>query len=454
MNENNSSAAKTPSARGFMPEAERSTGLILFPAFDWCISPSHPEREERLLYTRDQLEEEGLADVGGIHFFNPELAAYADIDRVHLCAPSSAQLLTESHLISAGGAIRAAKAVVEKEVERAFAIVRPPGHHAMQTVFGDRGFCIVNIEAIMVEYLRRHYRVRRIAIVDTDCHHGDGTQEIFYNDPDLLFISMHQDGRTLYPGSGFVDEAGGPSARGYTINLPLPPGTGEEGFDMVMERVVMPLLDEFQPELVINSAGQDNHYSDPITNMNFTAQGYARLNSRLNPDICVLEGGYSIEGALPYTNLGIILAMAGLDTSGVREPDYDPQRFLQSAKMNRHIETVCEQALAQFARRSRGSGVRGERRSEQRSIFYDTTGFAVKQQRHWVLCPDCPGFSEVEARGAGELLHGFTVPFHACPACARDARDLFSRAQKKRSGRELLLLQDRSADIFERVAAD
>ena len=295
--------------KNYMPMAPQRMGLVLFPAFDWCISPTHPEREERLLYTKDQLIEEGLEDVGNIFFFNPELAEHRDIDRVHLCVPSSKKLLTESHLISAGGAIRAAKAVLEKEVDKAFAVVRPPGHHAMQTVFGDRGFCIVNIEAIMVEYIRRHYGIRKIAIVDTDCHHGDGTQDIFYNDPDTLFISIHQDGRTLYPGSGFLKEMGGPSAPGYTINLPLPPGTSEEGFDMVMERVVMPVLGEFKPELIINSAGQDNHYTDPITNMNFTAQGYARLNRILNPDICVLEGGYSIEGALPYTNLGIILAI-------------------------------------------------------------------------------------------------------------------------------------------------
>ncbi len=157
----------------FMPNASRKTGLVLFPAFDWCISPSHPEREERLLYTKDQLIEEGLEDFGNIEFINPELALEQDIDRVHLCVPSTARLLTHSHFISAGGAIRAAQAVMEKEVERAFAVVRPPGHHAMQTVFGDRGFCIVNIEAIMVEYIRRHYGIRKIAVIDTDCHHGD-----------------------------------------------------------------------------------------------------------------------------------------------------------------------------------------------------------------------------------------------------------------------------------------
>ncbi len=437
----------------YMPQAARKTGLILFPAFDWCISPDHPEREERLLYTRDQLVEEGLEDVEGIVFYNPELADYHAIDRVHLCAPSSTQLLTESHLISAGGAIRAADARMSGAVERAFAIVRPPGHHAMQTVFGDRGFCVANIEAVMIEHIRKKYGVKKIAIVDTDCHHGDGTQDIFYNDPDTLFISLHQDGRTLYPGSGFQNEMGGPAARGYTINLPLPPGTGEEGFSMVMERVILPILDEFMPELIINSAGQDNHYTDPLTNMNFTAQGYACLNRALNPDICVLEGGYSIEGALPYTNLGIILAMAGLDTSGVREPDYNPEKFCQSKEMNALIEGICANALDIFAHRitekERQGFTRGEAVEERQTIFYDTTGFAVEQVRRYILCPHCCGYTEIEARGANQLLHAFSVPFNACAQCAADAGDGWRReVLAKRSG-VTVILQDRRNDIYQ-----
>ncbi len=434
----------------YMPRAQHATGLVLFPAFDWCISPTHPEREERLLYTKDQLIEEGLEDVDNITFYNPELASYKDIDRVHLCVPSSKELLTESHLISAGGAIRAAKAVMDREVDKAFAIVRPPGHHAMQTVFGDRGFCVVNIEAVMVEYIRRHYGVRKIAIIDTDCHHGDGTQDIFYNDPDTLFISLHQDGRTLYPGTGFIDEAGGPAAQGYNINLPLPPHTSEEGFDMAMERVILPILDEFKPELIINSAGQDNHYTDPITNMNFTAQGYARLNQQLKPDICVLEGGYSIEGALPYTNLGIILAMAGLDTSHVKEPDYNPENFIQSERMNRHIETVCNEAIELFDSRKKLK----EKFSNQsavtvnKHIYYDTTGFTVDETRVHHLCRECPGYTEIVAGGFNHDAHAFSVPFNSCKKCHTTAKDSFQKA-KSVGARKLTVLQDRIEDIFE-----
>jgi len=434
----------------FMPRAQYATGLVLFPAFDWCISPTHPEREERLLYTKDQLIEEGLEDVENIFFFNPEVAEFKDIDRVHLCVPSAHKLVTNSHLVSAGGAIRAARAVMDKEVEKAFAIVRPPGHHAMQTVFGDRGFCVVNIEAIMVEYIRRHYGVRKIAIVDTDCHHGDGTQDIFYNDPDTLFISLHQDGRTLYPGSGFLHESGGPAASGYTINLPLPPETSEEGFDMVMERVVMPILDEFKPEIIINSAGQDNHYTDPITNMNFTAQGYARLNRMLSPDICVLEGGYSIEGALPYTNLGIVLAMAGLDTSHVKEPDYDPQNFIQPPEMNSYIEGLCKQARDVFdSRIPLGQNLSKKPfETSTKRIFYDTTGFTVEETRIFHLCKQCPGYTEITASGLNNDIHAFSVPFNCCEKCHTRAKDNFHKSGSS-SRRNITILQDRISDVYE-----
>ena len=303
--------------------AKNKLGLVFFPAFDWSISPTHPEREERLLYTQDQIFEEGIQDIEGIVMYNPIVGEEKDIQRVHFCVPNVKSRLTESHFISVGGAIRASQAVMNKEVDKAFALVRPPGHHAHRVVYGDRGFCVVNIEAIMLERMRQEFGPLKVAIVDTDCHHGDGAEDIYWNDKDTLFISFHQDGRTLYPGTGAIEDFGGPSAYGYNVNIPLPPHTGAEGFLYVLDNVVMPILDDYKPDIIINSAGQDNHYSDPITNMNFTAQGYAKLNHILSPDIAVLEGGYTIEGALPYMNLGIILAMAGLDYSNVHDPDYD-----------------------------------------------------------------------------------------------------------------------------------
>ena len=254
---------------------KRKLGLIFFPAFDWAISPTHPEREERLLYTQDQLFEDGLEDIENIKFYNPIVATEKDIKRAHFVIPSVKKVLTNSHLISAGAAIKSLDLVMEKAVDKAFSLTRPPGHHAQTVVYGDRGFCIINNEAVMIEYIRQKYGNLKVAIIDTDCHHGDGTQDIYWNDKNTLFISFHQDGRTLYPGTGFINELGSPNAFGYNINIPLPPNTCDEGYDYILDNLVLPILANFKPDIVINSAGQDNHYSDPLTNMNLSAKGYA-----------------------------------------------------------------------------------------------------------------------------------------------------------------------------------
>ena len=140
-------------------------------------------------------------------------------------SPDVSSQTAEAHLIAAGGAIKAGEVVMEKKVDCAFAIIRPPGHHALRVVHRNRGFCNINMEAIMIEHIRDKYGIKKVAIIDTDCHHGDGTQDIYWHDPHTLFISLHQDGRSIFPGTGFTDELGGPGAYGYTINIPLPPYT-------------------------------------------------------------------------------------------------------------------------------------------------------------------------------------------------------------------------------------
>ena len=433
-----------------MTAKPRKTGLVFFPAFDWAISPTHPEREERLLYTQDQVVEEGLLDSDRIVEFKPGLATVADINRIHVCVPDAGHVVTESHLISAGGAITAADRVLKKEVDNAFALVRPPGHHAMRVVHGARGFCNVNIEAIMIEYIRKVYGPKRVAIVDTDCHHGDGTQDIFWHDPDTLFISIHQDGRTLYPGSGFHDEFGGPNALGMTVNIPLPPRTSDRGFLHVLDHVILPILDEFKPDLIVNSAGQDNHYSDPITNMRFTAQGYATLNDRLSPDIAVLEGGYSIEKALPYVNVGIILAMAGMDYSHVKEPDYDPLSIQESDDMLRKIEKDAAEILRMWKRRdSLKAKLVGDAQYVRRrkNIYYDTDGISEQQEETVRVCGDCGGLVLIDSMAdTGSRIFAVIVPGQSCPACRENGETFFKKTERGRY--RAVYFQDRDRDLY------
>ena len=433
-----------------MLKAEHQTGLVFFPAFDWAISPTHPEREERLLYTQDQIFEEGLLDIPGIQEYKPDPVTIQDIQRVHFCVPDVQQVTTESHFISAGGALTVGKAVMEKEITCGFALVRPPGHHAMRLVHGNRGFCNINIEAVMIEHLRQAYAIQRVAIVDTDCHHGDGTQDIYWHDPDTLFISIHQDGRTLYPGSGFPNEMGGPNAIGTTINIPLPPNTSEEGFLNTMAQVVRPILDDFQPDIVINSAGQDNHYSDPITNMNFSAQGYAQLTNLLQPDIAVLEGGYSIEGALPYVNTGIILALAGMDTSHVKEPDYNPDRIRQSPEVTGYIQQLGEKILKLWsARKEMQAKIQSEEEFHERSrnIYYDTDGIQETQQETVRTCDCSGGALRIDSRAStGRQVLAVHIPGNACNTCIQAGYDWFESG--KSSGFDALYLQDRTVDSY------
>ncbi len=433
-----------------MSENKKKTGLIFFPAFDWAISPTHPEREERLLYTQDQVFEEGLLDLDNIVEFKPGLATIQDINRIHICVPDAQSVITQSHLISAGGAITAAEKVMRKEVDNAFALVRPPGHHAMRIVHGARGFCNINIEAIMVEYIRHKYGPKKIAVIDTDCHHGDGSQDIFWHDPNTLYISVHQDGRTLYPGSGFPDEFGGPNALGYTINIPLPPNTSDEGFLFALDNLILPILDEFKPDLIINSAGQDNHYSDPITNMSFSAQGYAILNDKLSPDIAVLEGGYSIETALPYVNVGIILAMAGIDYSHVTEPDYDPEAIRQTPQVSRHIEQQVSHIYNLWKNReSRRAGVvkGGEYARRDKSVFYDTDGISEHQEETVRICDECGGLVTVNSRAStGNRIFAVMVPGQSCPACRKKGEEIFESTNK--GSYDYVYFQDRDRDIF------
>ncbi|MDR2386804.1 MAG: histone deacetylase [Deltaproteobacteria bacterium] len=415
-------------------------GLIFFPAYDWAISPTHPERQERLLYTHDQLREEGLFDFPGIREYRPKAAEAEDVFRVHICPPGLEMVAAVSHMISAGGAIAAGELWAQKKVKKAFALVRPPGHHATLVVHGGRGFCNINNEAIMIEKLRHDYGLKKVAIVDTDCHHGDGTQDIYWHDPETLFISLHQDGRTLYPGSGAYEEMGGPKAWGSTINIPLPPQTGDEGFLLATKLIVRPILDEFQPDLVINSAGQDNHFTDPITNMKFTAKGYAEMSAIINPDLAVLEGGYAIQGALPYTNLAIIMSMAGLDWSKVKEPmpKYGfPTTSPETIDYVKKLADNIHERRKKPAPHQSGSFLRDGWWERERRIFSDTHPVTAEYANRWPSylnerrrealkdCPDCPGLLVIDT--SSEVCRGgryLRLPRQACPNCQQLAKKI------------------------------
>ncbi|MDR3270653.1 MAG: histone deacetylase [Peptococcaceae bacterium] len=434
----------------------KKTALMFFPAFDWSLGSTHPEREERLLYTQEQLFEEGVMDLPQIVQLNPIVAPLKAVCRTQAIFPSSEEQDLEAHRIAAGSALVMGDAWARQEIHNGFALVRPPGHHAGAVVWGNRGFCTLNNEAILINHLRSQYGYRKIAVVDTDVHHGDGTQNIFWHDPNVLFISLHQDGRTLYPGSGFVDELGGVNAWGQTLNIPMPPGTGDDGYLYMLEHWVLPKLQEFQPDVVINSAGQDNHYSDPLARMNVSARGYGQITELVRPDIAVLEGGYSIETALPYVNLAILLALAGEDYSQVQEPSNrrhtdvslkDFKQYYQDLRAKQESQRVT------WDKERVKHLLNQEWAHEDYSVYYDTEGFQETRQEYVRPCAYCGGTVVImsKVRLHSDVCVLVRIPFLACETCRRTGLDVWQslseRSQESHRYGSILLQNQADDDI-------
>lgn len=219
--------------------------------------------------------------------------------------------------LAAGGALSLVEAVVTGRVDNGYAVVHPCGHHASADV--GMGFCMLNNVAIAVSHARSQLGVGRVAIIDWDVHHGNGTQSIFWDDPNVLTISIHQDG-CFPPNSGAADERGGPGALGSAINIPLPPGTGDFGYAYAFDQVVAPAVRKFKPELLIVASGLDPNAWDPLARQIVTTRGFQIMTEQVmtlageltaGKLAMIQEGGYS-PYYVPFCGHAIIEALAGV----------------------------------------------------------------------------------------------------------------------------------------------
>jgi acetoin utilization deacetylase AcuC-like enzyme len=273
--------------------------------------PGHPEAPVRLRTVLEAVEKAAIpglerreapeASLEQIRRVHPEpyptrileavpSSGYARLDADTVVCPASG----EAALRAAGAACAAVDGVVAGKARAAFCAMRPPGHHAepMQAM----GFCLFNSIAVGAMQARRVHHLSRLAILDFDVHHGNGTQDIFWDDPDTLYVSTHQS--PLYPGTGRATERG---IKGNVLNCPLPPGTGGAAWRQVVERHVLPLMDSWRPELVLISAGFDAHAADPLANLMLVEDDFAWVTRELariagrhanGRIVSVLEGGY------------------------------------------------------------------------------------------------------------------------------------------------------------------
>jgi acetoin utilization deacetylase AcuC-like enzyme len=292
-----------------------ATGYVYDPIYLDHEEPGHPESPERLRRILGALRETGTLErltlIEAIPIAPERLAAVHDphyiglVQRVAERGGGYLDLDTylgprsyQAALAAAGGLLNAVDAVLDGRVQNAFALVRPPGHHATH----DRGmgFCLFNNIAVAAQAALDVRKLDRVLIADFDVHHGNGTQDIFWAEPRVFFFSTHQS--PLYPGTGDYRETG--AGGDHIINVPLPPGVGDEGFARVYDEVLTPLAQRFRPQFILVSAGYDAHWSDPLASLQLTIAGYARLARSLKglaDDLCdgrlvfTLEGGYNLD---------------------------------------------------------------------------------------------------------------------------------------------------------------
>jgi acetoin utilization deacetylase AcuC-like enzyme len=275
----------------------------------------HPERAERL-ETLLELSEE--VDRDRFALLKPRAASREEIGLIH--SADYVELLEATSernryaldgdtvtsrdsfgvgLLATGGFLKLLDSIAAGEFRNGFALVRPPGHHAL--IDRAMGFCLFNTVAIGAQYLKRRYGVERLMIVDWDVHHGNGTQDVFYRDPSVFFISTHQ--YPYYPGTGGIGEVGEGEGRGFTLNVPLPAGCADAEYLQVFQDIVLPTVERYQPEWFLVSAGFDPHRRDPLGGMEVTENGFAAMASGLLDSArkhaggriaFLLEGGYDL----------------------------------------------------------------------------------------------------------------------------------------------------------------
>jgi len=278
----------------------------------------HPENHHRLEVVYEMLQEEEMQ--GKLRELPPRPATREELELNHSLnyvdqvASTAGRSFTsldpdtttsprswDAAQMAVGGVLVGIDKVMEGEVNNVFALVRPPGHHAEKS--RGMGFCLFNNIAVGARYARQKYSLDRILVIDWDLHHGNGTQNAFYEDPQVVYFSTHQ--YPYYPGSGGVDEVGKGEGTGFTINVPLPGGQGDQDFAAIYQGVLKPVALEFKPQLILLSAGYDIYSQDPLGGMDVTPEGFAMLTSTImdlaqsscqGKLVVTLEGGYHLGG--------------------------------------------------------------------------------------------------------------------------------------------------------------
>ncbi|MFW9794598.1 MAG: histone deacetylase family protein [Candidatus Thorarchaeota archaeon] len=311
------------------------------------FGPGHPFRGDRFDDALDFFKERGLFKLPNVSIIEPEIVKMQDLLRVHdksyidlifdfakkgraydLDTPVSPSIL-EGALYIAGGALKIGESILHGKIQRGVSLGGGL-HHAGETFGG--GFCLFNDVAILARYLQEKHGVRRVLIFDYDVHAGNGTSDIFYSDPSVLLLSAHQDPKTIFPGSGFVEQIGRGDGEGFNVNVPLPPGTGDCTYFFALSQILLPLAREFKPDMILANGGSDSHFADILGSLGLTVGGFFRLSkliSRLADEntqgrVALLVGsGYNPQ-VLPPCWYAIAAGAAGVEEINATDPAESP----------------------------------------------------------------------------------------------------------------------------------
>ena len=297
--------------------------VVYTPEYAQHDTGSHPENQSRLEVIMESLTQYGI--MKNLDLYEPEPAQEEDLLRVHsteyierlrsftengggyldfdtFAGPQSYEIAK----LAAGGAIKASE-LVFNGYEYAYSLARPPGHHA--TSNRPMGFCLINNMAVALEYLRYKYKIKKFLILDIDAHYGNGTAEIFYQDPQVLYISIHQDPTTIFPGKGFVEENGIGDGKGYNMNLPMRSGSTTSDYIFILEKILEPVFRQFNADFYFLDVGFDGHREDSLSSLQLDDYFYPWIASKLQKltksMALILEGGYNLE-AMARSNLEMI----------------------------------------------------------------------------------------------------------------------------------------------------
>jgi acetoin utilization protein AcuC len=311
------------------------------------LGDNHPFRGDRFVKAKAFFDEKGLTQSPDTLLIHPNPIERMDLLKAHteeyvdliyrlaeLGKPYDIDTPVSKNIVEGltyiiGGVVEAGTALFEGKAERAVAL-GGGFHHAGKDYGG--GFCLFNDIAVLVEHLREKYNLRRFLVLDYDVHFGNGTSDIYYEDPSVLFISLHQDPHTIFPGRGFIEEIGEGEGEGFNVNVPLPMRTGEQAYLYALRDVFPALAEEFKPDIVIANGGSDAHFADHLGSLGLTAKGFfeiSRIIAEVSEKVCnskailLITSGYNIT-VLPYSWYALAAGIAGYEHDRDAIEDYYP----------------------------------------------------------------------------------------------------------------------------------